>query len=473
MAATYSELELGKAVSMRVDSAVLDDDEEVDDKKAEDSNIKTEAVEVQSNDEEGFGINYLLTFWTSVFLPEKPATTLATAHKYHSMGFLATTIADVDNFFRITDRESSFYREFTGGMTTFFSMAYIMVLNGVIIAGPFNTGMSVNGVFFATTLSAGIFTFMMGALVNVPVALGNLIICCSFVGCQTFKNLLYNVCHFVAPGMGLNGFFASIAPACRDNPTGDINGTPCPGWGDSSLPWSDAMGAVFLSGIIYLLFTAVGLRSMLFRAVSPSMRAAITVGIGFFITMIGIKIGQITRITLQPWSIGSIATSAQCTYITGTTDIAYCNNPVDVNFTFYDNGIVRFNENPAARIAVLGLALVAFLETMKVPGSIIIAIVLASFVGINYVHCNSMDQNNNCVTNLSEWGSPGGPSFIVDTKNIPSGKLTWKYANKPFFWDCVWTFLFVEMFDSFGTISGIMSRCGYFGGACVFYLNCV
>ena len=173
MAATYSELELGKAVSMRVDSAVLDeDDEEVDDKKAEDSNITAEVVKVQRNDE-GFGINYFLAFWTSVFLAEKPATTLATAHKYESMGFLATTIAKIDNYFRITDRESSFYREFTGGMTTFFSMAYIMVLNGVIIAGPFNTGMSVNGVFFATTLSAGIFTFMMGALVNVPVALGN------------------------------------------------------------------------------------------------------------------------------------------------------------------------------------------------------------------------------------------------------------------------------------------------------------
>ena len=90
---------------------------------------------------------------------------------------------------------------------------------------------------------------------------------------------------FLAPGMGLNGFFASIAPACSDNPTGDINGTPCPGWGDSSLPWSDAMGAVFLSGIIYLVFTAVGLRSMLLRAVSPSMRAAITVGIGMYVCM--------------------------------------------------------------------------------------------------------------------------------------------------------------------------------------------
>jgi len=318
-------------------------------------------------------------------------------------------------------------------------MAYIMVLNGVIIAGPFNTGLSVNGVFFATTLSSGIFTFMMGLLVNIPVAL--------------------------APGMGLNGFFATIAPTCQDNRTGDINGTPCPTWGTSSLPWSDAMGAVFISGIFYLFFTIVGLRSMLFRAVPPSLRAAITVGIGFFITMIGLKIGEITRITLQPWALAyNVYPAGNCVYDSTSNSVAFCANSVDINFTNYDNGIVRFNENPAARIAVLGLAIVAMLETLKVRGSIIIAIVLTSFVGINYVHCRSLDANNKCVTNLSIWGQPGGPSFIVDTADIPSGKLTWKYANKPFFWDCVWTFLFVELFDSFGTLSGIMSRCGFMEG---------
>ena len=175
--ATYSELELGKAYSMRIDSAVLDDDdeneEEVDgNNKGEENIVHAEVVPPEVNEDEGCGFNYLQKFWASIFSLEKPATTLATADKYQSMGFLASTIAHVDNFFRITDRGSSFYCEFTGGMTTFFSMAYIMVLNGVIIAGPFNTGMSVNGVFFATTLSAGIFTFLMGALVNIPVALG-------------------------------------------------------------------------------------------------------------------------------------------------------------------------------------------------------------------------------------------------------------------------------------------------------------
>ena len=151
-----------------------------DAEKGEDSNMNKNSE--TENNNQGIGLNYLLNFWTSVFLAEKPPSVLVTEEKYQSMGGLASTLAKVDNFFRITDRESSFYREFTGGMTTFFSMAYIMVLNGVIIAGPSNTGMSINGVFFATTLSAGIFTFMMGALVNIPVALGTV---CMYVACMS------------------------------------------------------------------------------------------------------------------------------------------------------------------------------------------------------------------------------------------------------------------------------------------------
>ena len=71
----------------------------------------------------------------------------------------ATMLAGIDNFFRITERGSNFQLEFWGGMTTFLSMCYILVLNGVIIAGPFNSGISVNGVFFATALTAGTVLF--------------------------------------------------------------------------------------------------------------------------------------------------------------------------------------------------------------------------------------------------------------------------------------------------------------------------
>lgn len=66
------------------------------------------------------------------------------------------------------------------------------------------------------------------------------------------------------------------------------------------------MGAVFLSGIIYIFLTFTGMRAMLFKAVPPSLRAAISVGIGFFITRIGVYIGQIGRVTVQSWAINNV-----------------------------------------------------------------------------------------------------------------------------------------------------------------------
>ena len=112
-------------------------------------------------------------FWLSVLRAELPAKVVVTAEDYEKAGCLAPLAAWLDNSFRVSDRGSTFYFEFTGGMTTFFSMCYIMILNGVIIGGswPVGTGISKKGVFFATTVSAGIFTFIMGLFVNVPVAL--------------------------------------------------------------------------------------------------------------------------------------------------------------------------------------------------------------------------------------------------------------------------------------------------------------
>jgi xanthine/uracil/vitamin C permease (AzgA family) len=98
-------------------------------------------------------------------------------------------------------------------------------------------------------------------------------------------------------------FFATVSKSCVDNKTGSIDGIACPGWGESSFPWSDAMGVVLVSGLFYLLLTVTGLRAMLFVAIPKSMRAGITAGIGFFITIIGLTIGQITRVTLANWGL--------------------------------------------------------------------------------------------------------------------------------------------------------------------------
>jgi len=378
-------------------------------------------------------IGNMKDFWISVAAHEAPNTKLTTSEDYKGTLCFAPILSYADNHFRVTERGSTFFIEFIGGMTTFFAMCYIMVLNGIIIGGawPVGTGLSVNAVFFATTLTAGLFTLVMGAFVNIPVAL--------------------------APGMGLNGYFATVAKSCFANPTGDINGVVCPGWGESSLPWSDAMGSIFLSGWIYILLTITGLRSMLFKALPPSFRAAITVGIGFFITIIGLEIGKIIRVTLANWAL------AYHVYPQGDCDTYGCNKAVDLDFSYYNLGMVRFDYHPEARIAVLGLAIATGLYTIKFKASIITAIVISTIVGIDYVRCKSMDVGNRCVTNLSIFAAPG-PKYIVDTSDIPSGKLTFKYASSSIFWECCFTFLFVEMLDSFGTLCGIMERCGFMKG---------
>lgn len=459
-------------------------------------------------------------FWNSIMQADEPPKVLATPDEYKVGGAL---FAKISNFFHIKDRGSTFWIEFVGGMTTFFSMCYIMALNSIIIAGYFNTGIPAQGVFFATTLTSAVFTFCMGVFVNVPVAL--------------------------APGMGLNGYFNNIAGsvcwgaygAASDPGPGataeqlmdafkyiqDQGG--CPSWGVSKLPWTDAMGAVFISGWFYLFFTLTGLRSMLFRAVPPSLRAAITVGIGFFITIIGLKIGQLTRVTQAPWSLGGVLKNADCYFtsdvsVTGfgpVPPIGFCNNPVDLNFATYELGFVSLPEHPEGRIAVLGLAFVALFTVMRVKGAIILSITLATLIGINYSnpvgvfyddkggkngavagHLHKMvpsmstsgkgstfigndprlgvvsPQPVSAVTNLASWFAydkayynsglsgkqqrmVGDHFFLPNMKVIPSGMLSFKYARTPLFWDAVWTFLFVELFDSFGTLTGVMTRAGF------------
>jgi len=486
------------------------------------------------------GRNGFAAFWASIMMADDPPKILALPADY-KLGRVAST---VDNYFRISERGSSFWIEFTGGMTTFFSMCYILVLNGIIIGGTYNTGIPKSGVFFATALAGGIFTFMMGLVVNVPVAL--------------------------APGMGLNGVFAVIAglgncPGWIPGKYGNSDqvlwdGFPgkstasngadgmshmdmrqgCSTWGKTNLPWTDAMGAVFISGWFYLFFTFTGLRSMLFKAVPKTLRAAITVGIGFFITIIGLRIGKITRTTVAGYALPNVIAQGGC-YLKNNTiapqtvgggaahfsstdfagpigqtygsafSVGFCGKSVDVDNNGHDWGMVNFNLHPEARISVLGFALVAFFSTLRMKGAIIASIVVCTFVGINYglggsrshpaagsskavlgpanafqgnYFLDSTDSSSgqvNAVTNLGSWyaydkaefhsglsrsqqTAHSNSFFLPKMQFIPSGWLSFKYAKTPIFWEAVWTFLFVELFDSFGTLTGIMTRCGFMKG---------
>jgi len=164
----------------------------------------------------------------------------------------------LDRFFAVSERGSTMSREIRGGLTTFFTMAYIVVLNPLIIGTvPDADGNFLGGggepnlalVAAATALVAGVLTILMGLVANFPLAL--------------------------ATGLGLNAFVAfSIA---------------------SEMSWADAMGLVVIEGLIILVLVLTGFRVAVFRAVPTSLKVAISVGIGLFIAFIGLVDGGIVR----------------------------------------------------------------------------------------------------------------------------------------------------------------------------------
>ncbi|ROR72339.1 NCS2 family permease [Bogoriella caseilytica] len=170
-----------------------------------------------------------------------------------------TDVPWLDRAFRITERGSTVGGEIRGGFVTFFAMAYILVLNPLILSGPDSMGGYLGGgdeanipaIAAATALVAGLCSILMGAVANYPLAL--------------------------AAGMGLNAFVM---------------------YGVASLPgmtWADAMGLVVLEGIAIFVLALTGLREKVFLAVPRALKVAITVGIGLFIAFIGLVDGGIIR----------------------------------------------------------------------------------------------------------------------------------------------------------------------------------
>ncbi len=159
----------------------------------------------------------------------------------------------IDSYFKISERETSVAREVRGGVVTFLTMAYIIVLNPIILSGVADVdgnylgggsepGSGFETIAVVTALVAGVLTILMGAVANFPLAL--------------------------ATGLGLNAFVAySVA---------------------SQMTWADAMGLVVLEGLIILVLVLTGFRKLVFDAVPRELKIAIAVGIGLFITFIAL-----------------------------------------------------------------------------------------------------------------------------------------------------------------------------------------
>src|SRR6478736_2379505 len=143
-----------------------------------------------------------------------------------------------------TTRDHALSADVIGGMTTFFTMAYIVVVNPGILSTP-GTGMPFSGALTATVLIASSMTLLMGLYAKLPFA--------------------------VAPGMGLNAFFAFTIVL------------------QSKVPWQTALGMVFWSGVLFLLVSTTPLREAIALAIPPPLRSAASAGIGLLLTFIGLR----------------------------------------------------------------------------------------------------------------------------------------------------------------------------------------
>lgn len=287
--------------------------------------------------------------------------------------------------FRLRANNTTIGREIVAGLTTFVTMAYIIFVNPSILSG---TGMNEKAVFFATCVSAGLITMLMGLFVNYPIAL--------------------------APGMGLNAFFAVIA---AQNVPGHM-------------PWQDALGAVFISGIVFIILTLTRIRQLLVVAVPDSLKAAITVGIGLFIAMIGFKTGDL--VSMQ---------------FTGAQNVTYKPGGMIDNFSWQPNLGSLHDMNTV--LTIVGILVIGALLALRVPGAILIGILVTTLIGIPMG-----------VTTLS--GLKG--SWLPDFSHLEVGSLSlsgiWHYGLV----SALFTFTFVEMFDTFGTLVGTASKAGLLEG---------
>lgn len=288
----------------------------------------------------------------------------------------------MDRFFKLKENGTNVRTEIVAGLTTFMTMAYILFVNTLFL-GSAGAGMSDNAVFFATAVGAGLMTIIMGLFVNVPIAL--------------------------APGMGLNAYFMTVVLSSN-----------------GAISWQAALGAVFLSGIVFIILTVTRVRQMLLVAVPQSIKMAITVGIGLFITIIGFKLANLVAVTVN------VAPDA--------------NLSKPIPGSGFNLSLGNFVTHHDALLALIGLLLIAILMVMRVKGALLIGIVATTLIGIPMG-----------VTNLSGLSSA---SWLPNFSDLAVGQLDLKGAISLGLFEIIFIFTFVELFDTFGTMVGTATRMG-------------
>ncbi len=267
----------------------------------------------------------------------------------------------IDRLFKLQENQTTVRRELLGGLTTFITMAYIVVVNPQILA---QAGMPAEGVVFATCIAAAVATLVMGLYANYPIAL--------------------------APGMSLNAYFTY---------------TVCLGM---HVPWTTALGAVFLSGVLFVLLTVTRVREQIVNGIPLGLKHATAGGIGMFIAFVGLRSAKL--VVANPATFVSLGSFA----------------------------------DPAVQAACIGILLTLVLMVRRVNGAILLGILGTTLFGIL-----------RGLTHLpSRWMSLPHPASTFM-------KMDLRGALHLGLLEIIFIFLFVDLFDNVGTMVGVCEQGGF------------
>ncbi|CAM3140716.1 NCS2 family permease [Streptobacillus ratti] len=273
----------------------------------------------------------------------------------------------MNKFFKFYTYETNFKTEVIAGITTFLTMAYILGVNVGILS---TAGLPANAVFLATAVAAAVACIFMGLYSNSPVAL--------------------------APGMGLNAFFTYTVVL------------------EYGYTWQEALAMVFLSGVIFLIISLLGLRKLIIESIPASLKQSIGAGIGFFIAFIGlVKMGVIVASPATLVTLG--------------------------NF-----------KNPTVLLALFGLFITIILMSLEFKSGIFIGLFITAVVGIilNKIGISGMPTTPTQVVSVQFDTSVIG-AFVGGLKSI---------ITKPQTIIVVFTMLFVDFFDTAGTLIAVTNK---------------
>jgi AGZA family xanthine/uracil permease-like MFS transporter len=272
----------------------------------------------------------------------------------------------LEHFFKLKEKGTNLKTEFIAGLTTFAAMSYVLVVNPSILGAG---GMPIEGLITVTALAACLGTLLMALMTNYPIAM--------------------------APGMGLNAFFAFTICLTRE------------------IPWDAALGIVFWNGILFLLLSVTGVRTKIAEAIPAALKIGVQCGIGLFIAFIGLK------------NAGLV---------------------VDNPATFVSIGDLS---EPATLLALAGIILTIVLVIRKVTGAILISVIVLSVIGAFIpVGDGYLTQHTNQFIGL--------PDDISSTFFAMDIMYPIEFFAET--WDLIFALLFVNMFDTIGTLIGVSRK---------------